>query len=260
MGDDLGIVNQMFFWRIGDWTWQTFCYMPITDGISQLIDGVSVVFGDFGRFCLCHSVIALVGQFTWNGSNVAVNRVLLNAARVPSGPRYSSRTIDRTMGLLPDTQICGCACAGNAGNVFPVTAGKRSRHASRHVRHARAVMHAGIANQRFPLKSAAGENVPGIPGACATCNFTYLVRGPCIRCKGTRKRLTFFSMNSLRHLLWIMSDTTKAVAFGDRYDLVRRIWWVIITALVYTFAVHTYGCNTPSRVGGKIHHVFLTYS
>ena len=50
------------------------------------------------------------------------------------------------MGLLPDTQNCGCACAGNAGNVFPVTAGKRSRHASRHVRHARAVMHAGIAN------------------------------------------------------------------------------------------------------------------
>ena len=50
------------------------------------------------------------------------------------------------MGLLPDTQNCGCACAANAGNVFPVTAGKRSRHASRHVRHARAVMHAGIAN------------------------------------------------------------------------------------------------------------------
>ena len=50
------------------------------------------------------------------------------------------------MGLLPDTQNCGCACAGNAGNVFPVTAGERSRHASRHVHDARAVMHAGIAN------------------------------------------------------------------------------------------------------------------
>ena len=50
------------------------------------------------------------------------------------------------MGLLPDTQNWGCACAGNAGNVFPVTTGKRSWHASRHVRHARAVMHAGIAN------------------------------------------------------------------------------------------------------------------
>ena len=50
------------------------------------------------------------------------------------------------MGLLPDTQNRGCACAGNAGNVFPVTAGRRSRHASRHVRDARVVMHAGIAN------------------------------------------------------------------------------------------------------------------
>ena len=83
-----------------------------------------------------------------------------------------------SMGLLPDTQNCGCACAGNAGNVFPATAGKRSRHASRHVRHARAVMHAGIANLRFPSKSAVGENVPGIPGACANSNFTYLVWGP----------------------------------------------------------------------------------
>ena len=92
--------------------------------------------------------------------------------------KFVSHTLECFMGLLPDTQICGCACAGNAGKVFPVTTGKRSRHASRHVRHARAVMHAGIANQRFPLKSAVGENVPGIPGACATCNFTYLVRGP----------------------------------------------------------------------------------
>ena len=83
-----------------------------------------------------------------------------------------------SMGLLPNTSNCGCACARNAGNVFPATAGKQSRHASRHMRDARAVMHAGIANSRFPLNSAAGGNVPGIPGACATRDFTYLVRGP----------------------------------------------------------------------------------
>ena len=47
-----------------------------------------------------------------------------------------------------------------------------SLHASRHVRHARAVMHVGIANPRC------GENVPGIPGACATRNFRYQARGP----------------------------------------------------------------------------------
>ena len=29
------------------------------------------------------------------------------------------------------------------------------------------------------LTRDAWENVPGITGACATCNFTYLVRGPC---------------------------------------------------------------------------------
>ena len=56
--------------------------------------------------------------------------------------------------------------------------GKRPRHASRHVRHARAVMRVGIAYPWFPLKSAAGENVPGIPGASAIHNFTFLVRCP----------------------------------------------------------------------------------
>ena len=52
------------------------------------------------------------------------------------------------------------------------TAGKRSRYASRHVRHARAVMHVGITNPRWR------GNVLGIPGACATRSFTYLTRGP----------------------------------------------------------------------------------
>ena len=50
-------------------------------------------------------------------------------------------------------KIAGCACAGNAGNVFPATDFKWNRwlpkrHASRHVRHARAMMHVGIANPR----------------------------------------------------------------------------------------------------------------
>ena len=43
-------------------------------------------------------------------------------------------------------KIVGCACAGNAGNVFPAIAGSWYLHASQHVRHACAVMHAGIAN------------------------------------------------------------------------------------------------------------------
>ena len=44
---------------------------------------------------------------------------------------------------------------GMPGTFSPATAGQRSRYASRHVRHARAVMHVGIASQQFPLKSEA---------------------------------------------------------------------------------------------------------
>ena len=52
-------------------------------------------------------------------------------------------------------KIVCCTCAGNAGNVFPrhrlqrKTTSYRSRHASRHVRDTRAVMHVGIANRRW---------------------------------------------------------------------------------------------------------------
>ena len=74
-------------------------------------------------------------------------------------------------------KMAGCACAGNAGTFSPPpfskeTARYRSRHASRHVRDARAVMHVGIVDPRWR------GNVPGIPGACAIRNFTYLVRAP----------------------------------------------------------------------------------
>ena len=57
-------------------------------------------------------------------------------------------------------KIAGCACVGNAGNIYPATASKWPRHASRQVRDARAVMQAEIANWRFPLKSVAGKTFP----------------------------------------------------------------------------------------------------
>ena len=85
-----------------------------------------------------------------------------------------------SMGLLRNTKNCGCACARNAGNVFPAAAGKQSRHTSRHVRYARVPWSMpGSLTRGFMLNSAAGENFPGIPGASAIRNFTYLVRGPC---------------------------------------------------------------------------------
>ena len=55
-------------------------------------------------------------------------------------------TLAREWASYQICQIAGCACAGNAGNVFPNTHGLRSLHASWHVRHTRAVMPAWIVN------------------------------------------------------------------------------------------------------------------
>ena len=75
-------------------------------------------------------------------------------------------------------KIAGGACAGNARNDFPATDFKGNRYlaipacitarASRTCRDA----------CRDRLTRGVGGKVPGIPGACATGNFTYLVRGP----------------------------------------------------------------------------------
>ena len=73
--------------------------------------------------------------------------------------------------------IAGCACAGN---VFPRHRLQRKPLVSD------PGMHHGTCATHVPwsmsgsLTRGGGENVPGIPGACATRNFTYLVRGPCV--------------------------------------------------------------------------------
>ena len=46
-----------------------------------------------------------------------------------------------------------------------------------------------------------GENVPGIPGACATHNFTYLARGPCSKCTKMWSRVSFMQ-NDMFMYLW----------------------------------------------------------
>ena len=75
-------------------------------------------------------------------------------------------------------KIAGCACAGNAGSVFPANALKGNRGlAIPACIMARAGPHVPWC-MSGSLTCGGGENVPGIPGACAARNFTYLVRGP----------------------------------------------------------------------------------
>ena len=68
-------------------------------------------------------------------------------------------------------KIAGCACAGNAGNVFPRHRLQRKPLVSN------PDMHHGTCVTHVPwcmsgsLTRGGGENVPGIPGACANLNI-----------------------------------------------------------------------------------------
>ena len=75
-------------------------------------------------------------------------------------------------------KLQGCACAGNADNVFS------SHRLQRNPIVSDPGMHHGTCVTHVPwctsgsLTRDGGENVPGIPGACATRHFAYLARGP----------------------------------------------------------------------------------
>ena len=71
-----------------------------------------------------------------------------------------------------------CTCTRNCGSVLPATDFKGIRklaipacHHDTRVTHVPWCMSGSLTH-------GGGENVPGIPGACATFNFTYLARGP----------------------------------------------------------------------------------
>ena len=83
------------------------------------------------------------------------------------------------MGLLPDTQNCGLCMRWECRERFhhhrlqrkPLVSDPGSHHGT-------CVTHVPWC-MSGSLTRGGGENVPGIPGACATHNFVCLIRGPC---------------------------------------------------------------------------------
>ena len=82
------------------------------------------------------------------------------------------------MGLLPDTQNNGLCMRRECRERFPCKRLQRKQQVSD------PGMHHDTRVTHVPwymwgsLNHGGGENVPSIPGACATRNFTYLARGP----------------------------------------------------------------------------------
>ena len=96
------------------------------------------------------------------------------------------------MGILPDMENCGLRVRQEYRERFPRHRLQRKPLVSD------PCMHHGTCVTHVPwcmsgiLTPGGGENVPGIPGACTTRNFTYLARGPWSR-----------TMCTVSNFLWI---------------------------------------------------------
>ena len=78
----------------------------------------------------------------------------------PQSPVHSFKE-SRDMGLLPNTWNCVLGMRRECREpFFPTNVGKRSRHASRHVRHARAVIHARSLTSGFLWSRWQGKRSP----------------------------------------------------------------------------------------------------
>ena len=96
------------------------------------------------------------------------------------GPIYytiSGMYTAKSMSSYQIHKIAGCTYTWNDGNVFPDQLQRKPLVSDPGMHHGTCVMHVPWCISGSLTRG--GENVPGIPGACATQNFTYLIRGPC---------------------------------------------------------------------------------
>ena len=75
-------------------------------------------------------------------------------------------------------KLSGWAPTGNAGNVFPADRLQGNPRVSNPAMHHGTCVMCVSWCMSGSLTRSGRENVPGIPGACATRNFTHLLRGP----------------------------------------------------------------------------------
>ena len=90
------------------------------------------------------------------------------------------------MGLLPDSQSCGLRMRRERFPHYRLQRKPLVRDPGMH--HGTCMMHVPWC-MSGSLTCGCGENIPGIPGACATRNFTYLERGPWCWVKKSHGRL-----------------------------------------------------------------------
>ena len=118
-------------------------------------------------------------KYTRRSQDLPVTHLRIMHKQYPSPPTerqgWDVSCVFKAWASYQICKIAGCACAGNAGNVFPATNFKGNQPLV-----SDPGMHRGTRVTHVPwsmsgsLTRGGGENVPGIPGACATRNFAYL--------------------------------------------------------------------------------------
>ena len=126
----------------------------------------------------CREILQdLLGQFwmTSFGNQTVIRKTFFTVSTLLA---LHDRATFFTWASCQIPKIASCACTGNAGNVLPVIELQRKPlFSDPGMHHGTCVTHVPWC-MRGSLTRGGGENVPGIPGACATRNFSYLVRDP----------------------------------------------------------------------------------
>ena len=142
----------------------------------------------------------------------------------------------KAMGLLPDTQNCSLRMRRECRARFPRhRLQRRPLVCDPGMHHDTCVTHVSWC-MSGSLTRGGGENVPGIPGACAIRNVTYLARGPlcnnylfiglyCIQHKLHQNvfinRVRFQLLFVLGVHMWLLFETHMA---GSGYGEQRYHW------------------------------------
>ena len=130
------------------------------------------------------------------------------------------------MGLLPDTQHCGLLMHREWQERFPRHRGLAipawiTARASR-------TCHDAGRGRQLSSEVGDGKNFPGIPSACATRSFSYLVRGPWNLC---------MEVKAMRRILYITCMYNLQVCLHNHRGLAKPHGaWVVVKTLALVMA------------------------
>ena len=165
------------------------------------------------------------------------------------------------MGLLSDTHNCGLRMRRECRERFSRHRIQRKSLATDpDMHHGTCITHAPWCRSRSVTRGR-GENVPGIPGACATYNFTYLIRGPLSYFGWLREYLCLTVMNLISYCIsdWDLTNWRRPSTLVIWMTLLSSKLCAYSWALLNNITIHL-GRSVCLRHGcpdSKVHGAYM---